>query len=102
MSETFCALRLMVRVPSNKSQELIQALSSFVAEQPIKPFRRLILQDLSDESLVCWMGDWHSREALDRFLNSHTYRAIKGAAQVLGQLEEMRFIECPSDSERSD
>ncbi len=98
MSESFCALRLMVRVRSNKRQELIQALSSFVAEQTVKPVRRLILQDLSDDGLICWMGDWHSREALNRFLRSQTYHAIKGAAQVLGQFEEVRFIECPSES----
>ncbi len=97
LSESLWTLRLMVRVPSNKRQEVIQALSSFVAEAPLKPFRRLILQDLSDDSLICWMGDWHSREALSQFLGSQTYHAIKGAAQVLGQLEEVRFVECPSD-----
>ena len=98
MSESLCALRLVVRVPSHKRQELIQALSSFVAEKPLKPFRRLILQDLSDDGLICWMADWHSREALYQFLSSQTYRAIKGAAQVLGQLEEVRLVECPSEA----
>ena len=95
-------LRFMVRVPANKRQELIQALGSFVADEGVRPFRRLVMQDLNDESLVCWVGDWHSQECLTRFLESQTYRVLKGAAQVLGTLEELRLVEYPPESERSE
>jgi hypothetical protein len=93
-----CTLRLMVRVPVNKRQELIQALSSFVADEQVRPFRRLVMQDLNDESLICWVADWHSRECLNRFLESPTYRVLKGAAQVLGALEEVRLAEYEYES----
>ena len=90
------ALRLMVRVPPNKRQELTQALNSFIAEREERPFRRFIMQDLSDENLICWIGDWRSHEALERFLSSETYRALKGAGQVLGTLEEVQLVESRS------
>ena len=83
----------MVRVPAHKRLELIQALSSYVGDERVRPFRRQVLQDLNDENLVCWLGDWHSRECLDRFLKTETYRALRGAAQVLGTLEELRLVE---------
>ncbi len=95
-SESMWALRLMVRVPPNKRQELTQALSSFIAEREERPFRRFIMQDLSDENLICWIGDWRSQESLERFLSSETYRALKGAGQVLGTLEEVQLVESRS------
>ena len=90
------ALRLMVRVPPNKRQELTQALNSFIAEKEERPFRRFIMQDLSDENLICWIGDWRSQESLERFLSSETYRALKGAGPVLGTLEEVQLVESRS------
>ena len=85
------ALRLLVRVTADKRQELIQSLSSFVADESIRPYRRLVLQDLSDENLICWMGEWHRDEDFCAFRRSETYRALRGAAQVLGILEEVEF-----------
>ena len=86
-------LRFLVRVPPEKRRELEQSLSSFIPEKPARPYRRLLFQELNDENLVCWMGEWRGRADLDLFLESETYRALKGAAIVLGHLEEVQLVE---------
>jgi len=90
-------LRFLVRVPPDKRQELVQALSSFMPEKSARPFRRLLFQELNDEALICWMGEWREHAELERFLSSETYRALRGAATVLGQLEEVRLVERSED-----
>ena len=83
-------LRLLVRVPPGKRQELVQAFSSFFAEDAIRPSRRFVLQDVNDENLICWLGDWRDPVALERFMSSATYRALRGAARVLGHVEDIQ------------
>ena len=94
-------LRFLVRVPPDKRQELVQSLSSFIPEKAARPCRRLLFQELNDEDLVCWMGEWRERANLDRFLSSETYRALRGAATVLGQLEEVQLAEL-SEADRDE
>jgi hypothetical protein len=86
-------LWLLTRVSDEKRQEMVQSLGSFFAEQAIRPHRRFILQDLSDESLIGWLGYWRTREGLDLFLASPTYRALRGAAETLGNLEEVHRLD---------
>ncbi len=86
-------LRFLVRVPPDKRQELIQSLSSFIPEKSARPRRRLLFQELNDEGLVCWMGEWRGRADLERFLSSETYRALKGAAALLRNMEEVQLVE---------
>ena len=90
-------LRVLVRAPPEKRQELIQALGAFIPEPSARPCRRLLLQAIDDEDLVCWIGEWRERDELDRFLSSETYRALRGAATVLGQLEDVVVAESCSD-----
>ena len=86
-------LRFLVRVQHDKRQELIQSLSSFIPEKSARPRRRLLFQELNDEDLICWMGEWAERADLERFLSSETYRALKGAAAVLGNMEEVQLVQ---------
>ena len=90
-------LRFLIRVPHDKRQELVQSLSSFIPEESARPCRRLLLQELNDEDLICWMGEWRQPDELARFLSSETYRALVGAAKVLGHLEEERMAEFTID-----
>ena len=90
-------LRFLVRVPLDKRQELVQSLSSFIPEESARPFRRLLFQEINDEALVCWMGEWRERGDLARFLSSETYRALRGAATVLEHLEEDELVELSED-----
>ena len=86
-------LRFLVRVAPEKRHELVQSLSAFIPEKEARPCRRLLFQELNDEDLVCWMGDWRERADLELFLCSEAYRALRGAAIVLGHLEEVQLVE---------
>ena len=72
-------------------------LSSFLPEKSARPCPRLLFQELNDEALVCWMGEWRERADLERFSSSETYRALRGAATVLGHLEEVQLVELSED-----
>ena len=85
-------LWVLTRVEDHKRQELIQSLSAFIPEPSMRPSRRFILEDVNDESLVAWLGYWRSDGELDEFLASPTFQAMKGAADTLGHLEEVRQL----------
>jgi hypothetical protein len=94
-------LWLLIRVSDEKRQELVQSLSSFYAGSSEKPWRRFILQDLYDESLVGWLGYWRTEGALLSFLDSATFHAMKGAADTLGRLEDVQRLSLHALRERS-
>lgn len=86
------SLRLLARVPSEKRQEFLESLTTLTAKEG-GLCRRLLLKDVTDETLYCWMGDCDSAEELQTFMSSDTFRAIRGAAQVLGTLEDVNIVE---------
>jgi hypothetical protein len=53
--------------------------------------RVMVLQDPDDGDLFCWMADGDGEP--DSFINSKSFRAMKGAAEVLGKLEEVRVLQ---------
>lgn len=67
----------------------------------MRPCRRLVVQDLNDDNVVGWLAYWRERESLEALLASGTFRAMKGAAQILGELEVAERFEphslVPSD-----
>ena len=83
---------LFTRVANGKRQELVQAFNALIAEERIRPCRRLVMEDVNDQSVVCWLGYWREQEALDAFVASETFRALKGAAEVLGTLQSIELI----------
>ena len=85
-------LRLLARVPAEKRQEFLESLTSLTAKVG-GPCRKLFLKDVTDETLYCWMGDCDSKEELEAFMSSDTFRAIRGAAHVLGTLEDVSIVE---------
>jgi hypothetical protein len=85
-------LRLLARVPAEKRQEFLESLTTLTAKEG-GLCRKLLLKDMTDETLYCWMGDCDSEEELQEFMRSDTFRAIRGAAQVLGTLEDVSIVE---------
>ena len=82
-------VRLVVRVPPDKRQEFVLSTQELVgAERGLQ--RVMVFQDPDDVSLFCWMADGDGE--LDSFMGSRTFRAMKGAAEVLGELEELRVL----------
>ena len=85
-------LRLLARVPAEKRQEFLDSLTSLTAKKG-GLCRKLFLEDVTDQTLYCWMGDCDSAAELEAFVSSDTFRAIRGAAQVLGTLEDVSIVE---------
>jgi hypothetical protein len=86
------ALRLLARVPAEKHQEFLESITALSAKEG-GLCRKLLLKDITDETLYCWMGDCDSKEELEAFRRSDTFRAIRGAARVLGTLEDVSIVE---------
>ena len=82
-------VRLVVRVPPDKRQEFVLSTHELVgAESGL--LRVMLLQDPDDSDLFCWMADGDGEP--DSFMSSPGFRAMKGAAEVLGKLEELRVL----------
>ena len=86
-------LRLLARVPGDKRQEFLDSLKSLTATDEWGLCRKMLFEDVVDNTSFCWMGDCDSKEDLEAFMQSDTFRALRGAAQVLGTLEELRIVE---------
>jgi hypothetical protein len=94
-------LRLLIRIPSDKRQELLQSLRAFGQVGEGAPTRVLILQDIDDADRVCWIGDWSTAEDFDAFTTSEVFAALRGAARVLGDLEEVKVLDETTRSQPS-
>jgi hypothetical protein len=87
------SLRLVARIPPDKRLEFTQSVQSLLRgeESPIQ--RALVLQDVDDRSVFCWMADGDEAGGLATFMGSPTFRALKGAAEVLGTIEELQALQ---------
>jgi hypothetical protein len=85
-------LRLLARVPGEKRREFLESLTALTAKEG-GFCRKLLLKDVTDDTFYCWMGDCDSAAELEAFVSSDTFRAIRGAAQVLGTLEDVSIVE---------
>ena len=58
---------IFTRVADGKRLELLQAFNALIAEERIRPYRRFVMEDVSDQSVVCWLGYWRE-QAIDAFV----------------------------------
>ena len=86
------SLRLVARIPPDKRLEFTQSVQSLLRGRDSPVERPLVLQDVDDRSVFCWMADGEGAEGLESFMRSPTFRALKGAAEVLGTIEELRVL----------
>ena len=96
------SLRLVARIPPDKRLEYNQSVQSLLRGERSRFRRTLVLQDVDDRSLFCWMADGEAPEGLAAFLDSSTFHALKGAAEVLGTVEEVSILgkELPEGARR--
>ena len=86
------SLRLVARIPPDKRLEFTQSVQSLLRGEDASFERTLVLQDVDDRSVFCWMADGEGAGGLETFMGSPTFRALKGAAEVLGTIEELRVL----------
>lgn len=87
------SLRLVARIPPDKRLEFPQSVQSILRGKDSPVARSLVLQDVDDRSLFCWMADGEGAGGLESFMGSPAFRALKGAAEVLGRIEELRVLQ---------
>jgi len=87
------SLRLVARVPPDKRLEFTQSVQSLLRAKDSQLRRTLVLQDVDDRSVFCWMADGEDAGGLAAFMDSATFRALRGAAEVLGTIEELRVLQ---------
>ena len=87
------SLRLVARIPPDKRLEFTQSVQSLLRGQGSPVQRALVLQDVDDRSVFCWMADGEEAGGLETFMGSPTFRALKGAAEVLGTIEELQVLQ---------
>ena len=91
-------LRLLVRVGPDTRREF--RLSAAQMAGQASPARSIAMESLDGQGLFCWMADCPTKETLDGFMRSDLYKAIRGAALVLGTLEAEVVCEVRSVSRR--
>ena len=87
------SMRLVARIPPDKRLEYTQSVQSLLRAERDRFRRTLVLQDVDDRSLFCWMADGEAPDGLAAFLDSSTFHALKGAAEVLGSVEQFCVLE---------
>ena len=86
-------MRLVARIPPDKRLEFTQSVQSLLRGQESAVQRALVLRDVDDHSVFCWMADGEEEGGLETFMGSPTFRALKGAAEVLGTIEELQALQ---------
>jgi hypothetical protein len=84
-------LRIVVRVPDPKHKEFVTALETLPGMNHGVPDTVETYQGLDDRTRICWEASWKSEADARRFLNSDAYRALRGAALVVGDLESIEL-----------
>ena len=86
------SLRLVARVPPEKRLEFTQSVQTLLRTERARFRQTLVLQDVDDRSIFCWMADGDASGGLQSFIGSASFHALKGAAEVLGTIEELRML----------
>jgi len=87
------SLRLVARVPPEKRLEFTQSVQTLLRTERARFRQTLVLQDVDDRSIFCWMADGDAAGGLQSFIDSASFHALKGAAEVLGTIEELRCLQ---------
>jgi hypothetical protein len=82
---------MVVRVPDGKRKEFQDALDGLPGASPNVPDHAETLETVGDDSRICWYATWATEHAARAFLTSEAYRALRGAARVMGELESIEF-----------
>ena len=85
-------VRMVVRVPSGKHSEFVQSGRALLTEELLHRHSARLLQDVGDEDVYCWLADASTRVELTALVESATFHAVRGAAQALGEVEEIRVL----------
>lgn len=84
-------LKITVAVKPQKRTEFLQAMQSLVLAAPPEPgcLERAVYQRIDDENAFCCVQVWESEEKMVMHLSTDRFKALLGAVQVLGAMNEL-------------
>ena len=86
-------LRLQALVRPEKRREFLDSLRTLPGTASSPPEGHQILFAVDDETSICWLADWQSREEVVAFINSDVCHALRGAVRILGSLRSWQVFE---------
>lgn len=86
-------LIIRMKVIPEKRMELSQAIASLIVSIRTESGceRYDFCQSIEDENELCLLGEWSTREALKRHLESERFRILRGALNLLEGPYDMTF-----------
>lgn len=88
-------LEIGVLASPSKQRELLAIMEEF-ATKDCREMQGCLGRRLFDAHgsphRFLWIEDWESQEALDRYQGSNQFRALRGAIDLLGTVEEFHVV----------
>ncbi len=89
----FYQIKIVIR--QFKTDEFVKSMRSF-ARRIRKEKGCLgysVYRDFEDENTYSLVGEWQTRQAMDKHFKAHVFEVLVGAARVLGETFEMNIAE---------
>ena len=88
-------LEIRVKIIPHKKNEFMQAVKNICNSEsqfdPVTPLAAF--QQLDDDNIFTFVGEWKSRHNLENFLNSSAYEMLIGAFHVLGEIQQAHIYD---------
>ena len=91
-------LEILIQVKTNKRQEFLQAFEmlSKLGTQQDACLNQSLFEDVVTPNRFLWVEKWSASEPLEDHVGTNRFKTMLGAVQVLGSLEDLRFVETKS------
>ena len=88
-------LEIFVRTARGKRHEFMQAFNFFSSKSHfVKACKyKKLFEAVDEDGLFLWIELWTEKAALDEHMASDRFQTLKGAIDVLGELENLKIVE---------
>ena len=87
--------QLKIEIKPYKSDEFVNSMRSF--SHRIRKEKGClgysVYRDSEKENTYCLVGEWKTRQAMEKHFRTHNFEVLIGAARVLGETFEMNLAE---------
>lgn len=86
-------LIVLVRTQPDKRQEFLQAVHMFCdSNKNTACVDRTVFEENGNPNRLLLMENWRDSQSLDEYLETEPFKALLGAIDVLGSLEDIRLL----------
>lgn len=88
-------LEILIRIPSEKRQEFLQAIEWFTKRRKKESacIDCTIFEEIGTPNRFLWVEQWVDFKSMNEHLGTDHFKALKGAIQVLGELNSLHVAE---------